>query len=73
MMNAGSFKKCSVRHNGFLHMTRVQRETAAWDLFSIDIECETTEIIMAEELIILIIIILKKLFQIPGPLVLRYK
>jgi len=54
-------------------MTRVQRETAAWDLFSIDIECETTEIIMAEELIILIIIILKKLFQIPGPLVLRYK
>ena len=48
-MNAGCFKKRSVRHNSFLLVTLVQRETAARDLFSVDIECETTEIIMAEE------------------------
>ena len=48
-MKAGSFKKRSVRHYRFLLMARVQRETAAWDLFSVDIERETSEIVMAEE------------------------
>ena len=48
-MNAGSFKKRSVGHDSLLLVTHVQRETSAGDLFSDDIECETTEIIMAEE------------------------
>jgi len=48
-MNAGTFKKRSVRHNSIFLVTRVQRETAAWDLFSVNMEGETTEIIMAEE------------------------
>ena len=48
-MSAGPFKKRSVSHYRFLLMTRVQSETAAaWNFF-IDVERETSEIIMPEE------------------------
>jgi len=51
-MNARSFKTRSVCHYIFFLVTRVQRETTttARDLFSIDVESEILEIMVADKL-----------------------
>jgi len=48
VMNARSFKKRSVCYYRFFTLL-VSKETTASDLFSVDVECEILEIILAEK------------------------